>query len=232
MSITHLPTGDEKFQAVQTMFDQIAPRYDLMNRLMTLGLDQSWRRNGLRAIGVNADDRVFDIACGTGDLVEMAKATGAEVYGVDFAHGMLRSARRRGIDAALIQGDAGRLPLPDGAATVVTCGFALRNFVDMGSAIREMGRILSPGGRLLVLEVHEPGNRLLRLGHGFYFQRVVPLLGALLSDRDAYAYLPKSVAYLPADDAFFKLFRDAGFENIRRKPLLFGAAQMITGSKA
>lgn len=231
MSITHLPTGQEKFQAVQTMFDQIAPKYDLMNRLMTMGLDQTWRRNGLRAIGVGAGDRVFDIACGTGDLVEMAAATGAEVFGVDFAHGMLSSARRRGIGAALIQGDAGRLPVPDGAATVVTCGFALRNFVDMAAAIREMGRILAPGGRLLVLEVHEPRNRLLRLGHGFYFQRIVPLLGALLSDREAYAYLPKSVAYLPADDEFFGLFSDAGFTGVQRQPLLFGAAQMITGRR-
>lgn len=224
-----LPRGDEKFVAVQAMFNQIAPKYDFMNRLMTLGLDQSWRRRGLAAVNVGSEDVVVDIACGTGDLAEMASKLGARTIAVDFAFEMLRGAQSRGITASLVQGDAKQLPLPDACATVVTCGFALRNFVDLAPAIREMGRLLENGGRLMVLEVHEPKNPFLRLGHAFYFNRIVPLLGALLSDKAAYQYLPQSVEYLPSDADFFACFADAGFDKLERTTLMFGAAQMITG---
>lgn len=229
MAVSPLPKGKEKFVAVQKMFNLIAPKYDFMNRLMTMGLDQPWRREGLKAVNVGPNDTLVDIACGTGDIAEMAQALGANTIGVDFAFEMLRGAKNRQIKAGFIQGDAGSLPLPDGCASVVSCGFALRNFVALAPAISEMGRILEAGGRLMILEVYEPDNRLLRFGHGFYFNKVVPLLGALLSDKDAYRYLPRSVEYLPGDREFFALFESAGFTQVKRRTLMFGAAQMITG---
>ena len=229
MTVSPLPKGEEKFVAVQKMFNLIAPRYDFMNRLMTMGLDQPWRREGLKVVNVGPQDTLVDIACGTGDIVEMAQALGANTIGVDFAFEMLRGAKKRQIKAGFIQGDAGSLPLPDACASVVSCGFALRNFVALAPAIAEMGRILKPGGRLMILEVYEPDNRLLRFGHSFYFNKIVPLLGALLSDKEAYSYLPRSEEYLPDDKAFFALFESAGFKQIKRRTLMFGAAQMITG---
>jgi len=211
------------------MFDRIAPKYDLMNRLITLGLDQRWRRRGLEITGVGPGDLVLDIACGTGDITELALERGARVIGLDFAGEMLRAARTRGIDTPFLRSDAGKLPLLDASVSVITCGFAMRNFVDLGGVLREMGRVLHPGGRIMVLEVHRPKNALLRAGHAFYFGRIVPLLGALISDRSAYAYLPRSVSYLPPDPEFFALFEEAGFVEVNRPSLLFGAAQMITG---
>jgi len=232
MAMKSLPQGEEKFSAVQQMFDRIAPKYDLMNRLITMGMDQPWRRAGLEKVGVGPGDTLLDVACGTGDLAELAQARGAVVIGLDFAAEMLRGAQARGIPAEFVRGDAGRMPLPDGSVDVVTCGFALRNFVHLGQVLCEMGRVLAPGGRLMILEVHEPKNPLLRWAHGIHFRTFVPLLGRLLSDKEAYAYLPRSVAYLPPDGEFFALFEKAGFVEVERKKLLFGAAQMVTGVRS
>ena len=131
MALNALPLPDHKHAAVRTMFDRIAPRYDRMNRLLTIGLDQRWRRAALDAIGVGAGDRVLDLAAGTGDLAELAQARGARVIAVDFATEMLRNAQGRGVTAALVRADAEHLPLRDGSATVAVCGFALRNFVSL-----------------------------------------------------------------------------------------------------
>lgn len=209
------------------MFDRIAPRYDRMNRLLTGGLDQRWRREALARIGVGPGDRVVDVACGTGDLAELAAARGASVIAADFAAGMLRGAARRGVDAGLVLADGARLPLRDAAATVVTCGFALRNFEALEPAFAEMARVLSPGGRLALLEVDRPRSRILRAGHGFYFDRVVPLVGGLLADRRAYAYLPQSTVYLPEPEALLAQIERAGFEAIERLPRGMGAAQIV-----
>jgi demethylmenaquinone methyltransferase/2-methoxy-6-polyprenyl-1,4-benzoquinol methylase len=210
------------------MFDRIAPRYDAMNRVLTVGLDRRWRRAALDAVAVGSHDRVLDLACGTGDLAELAAARGARVIGLDFARQMLRGARRRCSQAEWIQGDASAVPLPDGFATVVTCGFALRNFASLRDVLLEMGRVLADGGRLALIEVDRPSLALVRVAHSLYFDRVVPRLGAWLSDRDAYAYLPRSTAYLPAAPELAALVRQAGFCRVRRRPLLLGSAQIVT----
>jgi len=228
----NLPAGADKAAAVEAMFDRIAPRYDLLNRLLTLRLDQSWRRLAIRKLGIVRSDVVVDLGCGTGDVCELAARRGARVIGVDFSAGMLAGARRRGIPATLLRADAGHLPLADGSATVVTSAFALRNFTALAPVFAEAARILRPGGRLGILEVDVPGNRLLNAGHALYFRRVVPLLGALFSDRTAYAYLPASTAYLPAETELFAMLEAAGFTELSRRPLSGGVAQFVTGVRA
>jgi demethylmenaquinone methyltransferase/2-methoxy-6-polyprenyl-1,4-benzoquinol methylase len=229
MALDPLPPLAEKGARVRAMFDRIAPRYDQLNRLLSAGLDQRWRRDALDRIRVGKGDRVVDLACGTGDLAELSMARGAHVVGVDFAFEMLCAARRRGIQTALLQADAEALPLPDEWATVVTCGFALRNFVGLPAIFCELARVLEPGGRVAFIEVDRPRPGLIRAAHALYFDRIVPLVGGLLSDRSAYAYLPKSTVYLPPTRELLALLEDAGFEQVEHKPLLLGAAQIVTG---
>ncbi len=224
-----LPHGAEKRVAVRAMFERIAPRYDSLNRLLTLGLDQRWRRRALDAVEAGPGDRLVDLATGTGDLAEMAAARGARVIGVDYTRGMLRGAQRRAVPAHLVQGDAERLPLAAESADVLVCGFSLRNFVSLAVVFREMSRVLAPGGRIALLDVDTPAPRLVRAGHALYFDRIVPRIGALLSDRAAYRYLPRSVSYLPARAELLGLLREVGFGALRHHPLGLGSAQLVTG---
>ncbi len=223
-----LPPDAEKASAVRAMFERIAPQYDTLNRWLSLRLDQSWRRQTLRAVEVGAADQVLDLACGTGDLSELAAATGARVTGIDFARNMLVGATRRRIRATFIQADANALPLPTAAVSVVVSGFALRNFVSIPHTLHEAARVLKPGGRLALLEVDTPRHPLLKWGHGVYFRRIVPLLGGLISDRQAYRYLPRSVVYLPEEAALLQMVRAAGFEQVVKKRLSGGVAQLTT----
>lgn len=224
-----LPTGEAKAAAVRGMFDAIAPRYDLVNRIMTFRLDVGWRRKTIRALGSPPGTVVLDLACGTGDLCRELARAGLRPIGADLSFGMLAAART---DAALFQGDALRLPLPDASVGAITCGFALRNFVDLGAFLAEVGRVVRPGGRIGLLEVAEPPNRILRTGHRFYFGKVVPRIGGLLSDADAYRYLPKSVAYLPEPTKLLGMVRAAGFPDADRTLLTGGIAQLLTGTRA
>jgi demethylmenaquinone methyltransferase / 2-methoxy-6-polyprenyl-1,4-benzoquinol methylase len=223
-----LPSGAEKAAAVRAMFDRIAPRYDLLNRVISLRLDQRWRTRSMRAAAVTATDTVIDLACGTGDFSELAAQRGAAVIGVDFSANMLNGARRRQIKAVFLHADAARLPLRTASATVVLSGFALRNFVSIPLVLREAARVLTPGGRLALLEVDTPRSPLLRLGHDFYFNRLVPWIGSLLSDAAAYAYLPRSVSYLPDADELRAMIEVAGFQQVVKLRLSGGVAQLIT----
>ncbi len=226
-----LPPKGEKAVRVEAMFDRIAPRYDLMNRLLTFRLDQSWRRRVIRLARLSAGDLAVDLGCGTGDLCELAAATGARVVGVDFSAGMLQGAQRRGIRSHFLRADAARIPVATASAAAVTSAFALRNFVDIAPVLRESARILAPGGRLVLLEVDEPRNPLLRWGHAFYFRRVVPFIGGLLSDRTAYAYLPQSTTYLPPDRELLQLMQDCGFTATQKLALSGGIAQILYGER-
>jgi demethylmenaquinone methyltransferase/2-methoxy-6-polyprenyl-1,4-benzoquinol methylase len=223
-----LPTGEAKATAVRSMFDAIAPRYDLVNRVMTFRMDVGWRRKSVRALRLPAGSTVLDLACGTGDLCRELAANGLRPIGADLSFGMLAAART---EAPLLQADALRLPLPDGAVDGVTCGFALRNFVDLPAFVSEVARVLRPGGRIAFLEVAEPPNRFLRWGHGVYFGKVVPRIGALLSDGEAYRYLPKSVAYLPPPASLVALIRDAGFPDVERTLFSAGISQLLVGTR-
>lgn len=226
-----LPEVDSKRRIVQDMFDRIAWRYDLLNSVLTFGLDRYWRRAALRAAHIEPGDVVLDLAAGTGELCRLAMKRGAVLLGVDLSAGMLAVARRRA-DCALIQADAEALPIPDGSVDAVTCGFALRNFVALEPVLAEAARVLRPGGRLVLLDVAGPRNAFVAAGHAAYFRHVVPLIGALVSDREAYAYLPASVAYLPAPARLVCLVREAHFDEVERRTMTGGIVQVITGSRA
>ena len=223
-----LPQGEEKAAAVRSMFDAIAPRYDLVNRIMTFRLDVRWRRLAVGSLALRRDSRVLDLACGTGDLCRELDAAGLTPFGVDLSFGMLAAART---NAPLVQGDALRLPVRDGAVDGVTCGFALRNLVDLAPFFAELRRVLRPGGRIALLEVAEPANPVLRWGHGIYFGKVVPKIGGLLSDASAYRYLPRSVAYLPDPEDMRAMIADAGFTAVERRLLSGGISQLLTGTR-
>lgn len=223
-----LPQGDEKRDAVQSMFDAIAPRYDLVNRVMTFRMDVGWRRKAADALRLARRSRVIDLACGTGDFCRELSRRGYHPIGVDLSFGMLAAADT---DRPLVQGDCLRLPFPDQTVDGVTCGFALRNFVDLDGFFAELGRIVSPGGRIALLEVAEPPNPVLRWGHGVYFGTVVPRIGGLLSDRSAYRYLPRSVEYLPPVDEMLGALENHGFVQVDRRLLSTGIAQLITATR-
>jgi demethylmenaquinone methyltransferase/2-methoxy-6-polyprenyl-1,4-benzoquinol methylase len=224
-----LPEGDEKVRAVQSMFDAIAPRYDLVNRVMTFRMDVGWRRAAVRSLGLSPHAVVLDLACGTGDLCRDMAAAGYRPVGFDLSSGMLAHART---DAPLAQADALRLPVAGGGADGAVCGFALRNFVALPPFFAELGRSLRPGGRVALLEVAEPVRPMMRAGHSVYFGKVVPRIGGLLSDGAAYRYLPRSVAYLPGPAQLLDELRTAGFTAVERRLLSGGITQLITATRA
>jgi len=213
---------------VRDMFDAIAPRYDLVNRIMTFRLDVRWRKRTVRDLALPPGSRVLDLAAGTGDLCRDLTAAGHRPIGIDLSFGMLAAARTT---APLVHADALQLPVPDGAADGATSGFALRNFVDLGAFLAELARVVRPGGRIALLEVAEPPNPVLRWGHGIYFGKVVPRIGGLLSDGSAYRYLPKSVAYLPEPDELVAMIHRAGFGDAHRATLSGGISQLLVGTR-
>ncbi|HEV3280558.1 MAG TPA: ubiquinone/menaquinone biosynthesis methyltransferase [Acidimicrobiales bacterium] len=225
---TGLPTGDEKTKAVRTMFDAIAPRYDVVNRMMTFGLDLRWRRQAVRALGLPRKSLVLDLACGTGDFLAILGRVGLRSFGIDLSSGMLRANH---IERPLIQADATLLPLASGSVDGVTCGYALRNFTTLGAVFDELGRVVRPGGRISLLEVAEPEHGPLLTGHRVWFHRAVPLIGALVSDADAYRYLPRSTAYLPTTAGLRTMLMGSGFSTVNRRPLSGGLSQLITATR-
>lgn len=224
-----LPQGEEKSRRVREMFDAIAGRYDLVNRVMTFGMDVGWRRRAVRELRLPGGALVADLACGTGDLCRELSRDGYRALGFDFSLGMLTKATT---DVPLVQADVLRLPLADRSVDGATCGFALRNVADLGAFFAEIARVLRPGGRISLLEASEPDGRLMRAGHAVYFRRMVPMIGGLLSDREAYAYLPKSMAYLPPVAEMVSALRDAGFPDAERVRLSGGIAQVLAGTRA
>ncbi|MFT3854363.1 MAG: ubiquinone/menaquinone biosynthesis methyltransferase [Ilumatobacteraceae bacterium] len=223
-----LPQGEAKVTAVRQMFDAIAPRYDMVNRIMTFRLDVRWRRKAVDLLALAAGSTVADLAAGTGDLCADLATAGHNPLAFDLSFGMLAAAT---VDAPRVQADILQLPLPDAAVDGATCGFALRNLVDLPSFFGELGRVVRRGGRIALLDVGIPHNRLVRFGNSIYFGHVVPRIGALLSDGAAYRYLPKSVAYLPTPEVMIAQLHDAGFSDAQHIPLSGGITQLLVGTR-
>jgi demethylmenaquinone methyltransferase/2-methoxy-6-polyprenyl-1,4-benzoquinol methylase len=227
--VSELPQGEEKARTVRGLFDTISPRYDLVNRVMTFGMDVGWRRRTVRELRLPSGSLVADLACGTGDLCRELARAGHRPVGFDFSYGMLEHARTA---APLVQADALRLPLGDGGIDGATCGFALRNVVSLEALFGELARVVRPGGRMALLDASRPDNPVLRAGHAVYFEHVVPRIGAVLSDARAYAYLPRSMSYLPSPTDLLRMLRVAGFPDARRHQLSGGLTQLVVGTRA
>lgn len=228
MPTDQLPEGDEKRAAVRSMFDTIAPRYDMVNRIMSFRMDVGWRRRARKSLELRSGSVVLDLACGTGDFcVDLAKH-GHRPIGIDLSFGMLAAART---DAPLAQGDLLQLPIADGGVDAAVCGFALRNLVELSPFFRELHRVVRPGGRVALLDVSQPDNGIMRWGHGIYFNRIVPQVGGLLSDRSAYAYLPRSVSYLPPPSEMVSMLQGAGLIEVERAQLSGGITQLLTATR-
>ncbi len=224
-----LPQGDAKHDAVEGMFDRLAPRYDRMNRIISLGLDRRWRRHTVDELGAPPRARVLDLACGTGDLCRDLAARGYAPIGVDFSAGMLAAAQ---VDSPLVRGDGAALPVATGSFDAVTCGFALRNFVDLDRVFTECARALRPGGRFAALDATVPTNPVLRAGNAVWFRGAVPLLGRVVAhDPEAYRYLPESTAYLPPAAELVRRLDLAGFREVRHTTFTGGSVLLLTGTR-
>ncbi len=224
-----LPQGEDKALMVQAMFDKIAPRYDLVNRIMTFRLDTRWRKRAVKDLRLASGSLVLDLASGTGDLCfELAKM-GHNPVSIDLSFGMLSNDTS---GAPRIQADILRLPLADRSVDGVICGFALRNLVDLPLFFAELFRVVRPGGRISLLDVGVPKNWFIRQGNSIYFGKIVPKIGALLSDRAAYRYLPRSVSYLPASDVLLQQIVSAGFVDASHHDLSGGLTQLLHGTRS
>ena len=223
-----LPQGDAKAKVVQNMFDAIAPRYDMVNRIMTFRLDTRWRKIAVRKLALTKGARVLDLASGTGDLCVDLRKAGLIPLSFDMSFGMLAADHSK---APRVQADILCLPIATQSVDGVTCGFALRNLVDLNVFFHEIARVTKSGGRIALLDVSTPTNPIIRWGNSVYFGKVVPRIGGLLSNRAAYNYLPKSVAYLPSPEQLVVMLQNAGFEHVRHEQLSGGLTQLMHATK-
>ena len=217
-------SGTLEPEAVRGLFDRIAPVYDTMNRVMTAGLDRRWRRLAVREV-VWPGDRVLDACCGTGDLALEAERHGGRVVGLDFSGRMLARARRKSATIEWVEGDALALPFEDASFDAATVGFGVRNLSDLGLGLRELARVLRPGGMVAVLEITRPRG-VLRPFFRIWFDVLVPFAGRVLPGGKAYTYLPASVRRFPGAEDLAALLEGAGFEDVRFRLLGGGSVAL------
>jgi demethylmenaquinone methyltransferase/2-methoxy-6-polyprenyl-1,4-benzoquinol methylase len=230
---------DKRPDRIAGMFDAIAPRYDLLNRLLSAGIDRRWRARAIASLRLTGRESLIDVCTGTADVALEARTQAARIVGVDFAGAMLtrglQKVRRAGAERriTLVRGDAMRLPVADTSADAVTVAFGIRNVQRPEVGCAEMARVLRPGGRLAILEFGMPRIPGLAALYRWYFSRVLPFIGRRISGHTgAYAYLPASVGTFPPPTEFMTILRQAGFAHIRADPLTFGIVYLYTAVKA
>ena len=233
-------TDQTKKEEVREMFDNIAPKYDLLNHTLSMSIDRVWRRRVVGEVRRAKPGRILDVATGTGDLaIAMARRIrDVQVLGVDLSEQMLAVARRkieaRGLDGRIVldRGDAERLAVADASVDVATVAFGVRNFGDLGAGLRELARTIKPGGKVVILEFSRPRNRVFRALYEFYSYKILPRIGGLVSrDKRSYEYLPASVGEFPAPEEFMAMMARAGFRNCRARSQSFGIAQIYIGER-
>jgi demethylmenaquinone methyltransferase/2-methoxy-6-polyprenyl-1,4-benzoquinol methylase len=231
---------DKTPSRIADMFDSIAPRYDLLNHVLSAGLDRRWRTTAVAALELPPAARVLDLCTGTGDLAIAAVrgGTGVSVLGVDFAGEMLRlgmqKIRREGLTRSvhLIRGDAARIPLADGSCDAAMVAFGIRNVADPERALGEIARVLRPAGRLAIVEFGQPRIPGIRTMYSWYFRYLLPLVGRAVSRHDsAYSYLPASVGTFPPPAAFAQMIERRGFNKARAVPLSFGIVYLYVAER-
>lgn len=228
-----------KKEKVQEMFNGIAPKYDLLNHLLSMGIDKSWRRKAMRELEGGRRGTVLDIACGTGDFSIEALRHGVErVVGADISENMLAVAREKAREKGLEDrlefryGDSENLDFEDGTFDAVTVAFGVRNFEHLERGLAEMCRVLRPGGKVVILEFSTPERFPMKQLYRFYFKQILPRVGGFVSgDRKAYEYLPASVFAFPQGDRFLQIMRSCGYRNVAQRRLTFGIASLYTGEK-
>ncbi|MFZ1689217.1 MAG: bifunctional demethylmenaquinone methyltransferase/2-methoxy-6-polyprenyl-1,4-benzoquinol methylase UbiE [Flavobacteriales bacterium] len=239
MSVTPYADKSSKREQVEHMFDAISPKYDLLNRALSLGVDQSWRKKTIARLGAEPVGHLLDVATGTADMAIMAARRHAaqRITGVDISAGMLDIGRKKVRDAGLAdrvtlqQADSEALPFADGTFDAITVAFGARNFEHLDKGISEMHRVLRSGGRAFILEFSQ-AHGLLRPLFRFYFHRVMPAVGRLVSkDSAAYTYLPMSVDAFPDGEAFLHVMRNSGFKGTKAERLTGGIATLYSGRK-
>ena len=231
--------GAEKRAYVRTVFEQIAPRYDLLNHLLSLNIDRLWRRRALEALGWTSapDGRYLDLCAGTLDVgAELSRRAGFRgfILGADFAVPMLQAGLGKASPSTLapVAADAQQLPLADGSMQGATVAFGIRNVASLDRALTEVHRVLAPGARFVILEFTTPRSWLVRTLYHFYFHHLLPLIGGLISGhRTAYKYLPRSVAHFPAEPELARRMEAAGFVDVGWESLSFGIAAIHVGTK-
>ena len=228
--ITGVRSGTLSPDGVRVMFDRIAPVYDAMNRVLTMGLDGRWRRLAARSV-VREGDRVLDSCCGTGDLARECARAGGRVTGLDFSAPMLERARKKAPELEWVRGDAMAMPFDDASFDAATVGFGVRNMEDLHDGLRELGRVLRPGGRLAVLEITRPRG-VLRPFFRVWFDVLVPLVGRAVPGGRAYTYLPASVRRFPGPEDLSRAMRDAGFADVSYRLLAGGIVALHVGVRA
>lgn len=237
----HPPIGEVegKAEAIEEMFDRVAPRYDLLNRVLSLGIDRYWRTRAVRLLADEQPARVLDVATGTADLAIQAERLlhPREIVGIDLSAEMLQYGRRKldriGLSPriSLVQGDAEDLPFPDDTFDAALVAFGVRNFEDLGAGLRGIQRVLRPGGRLVVLEFSRPRRFPIKQLYAWYSRHVLPRIGGALSpEQSAYEYLPSSVAAFPDGSDFLNRMGDSGYTDLLWEPLTFGIASLYRGT--